>query len=617
MRSGSFPRGIGVFVQGTSIFLLSHDQSAEETKFFFEQSHDGVHFATEKTPVILHDVQRKLIDPASVVSLHIATVPQKLGAVMEQETAKGREFAFATAQQVHRWTVVARAPYITDSCVLVSDYQKKDHSVCYTGGKRIGLMESQDLKDWMVIDSDIMPEGDAFTSQTVAWAGQVDGEIVLFYFGCQNGGLQTHYCVHWAVFSIKDPSGLLRKSDTPIWESSDDWDGVPFAVAVTSGVIISYWNSEKRGVFAISHGPLSQVGRHKAISLGILTRIKDNPILSPIAKHFWESKAVFNPAAVYSRGKVHLIYRAIGDTDVSVLGYAASSDGVHIDERLKSPIFMPTLGGRGVDSPMDPVDDPPAPPNGLYVSGGGGWGGSEDPRITEIDGRMYLTYVAFDGWSAPRVALTSISSDDFHAHRWNWTTPKLISPPGMVDKNAVLFPEKIYGKYVMLHRIFPNIYVDFLDDLSFEGKQKWLGLSRAIAPTRFGWDSRKVGAGAPPIKTDDGWLLIYHAVGESDSGRYKIGAMLLDTHDPSKVLYRSQRPILAPDAWYENEGYKAGVVYPCGAVAVGDRLMVYYGGADQVACVATAPMHQFLQELKTTGSATVTAIHDKRTTVSG
>lgn len=342
----------------------------------------------------------------------------------------------------------------------------------------------------------------------------------------------------------------------------------------------------------------------------MLSRVKENPILSPIAKHFWESKAVFNPGVVYSRGKVHLLYRAIGNSDVSVLGYASSSDGIHIDERLPLPIFVPTLGGRALDPPATDPADPPAPPNGLYVSGGGGWGGSEDPRITELDGRMYLTYVAYDGWSAPRVALSSIDANDFHAHKWNWTEPKIVSPPGMVDKNAVLFPEKIHGKYVMLHRIFPNIYVDFLDDLSFTGKQKWLGLSCAIPPSRTGWDSRKVGAGAPPIKTDDGWLLIYHAVGERDSGRYKIGAMLLDHDDPSKVLYRSHQPILAPDAWYENEGFKAGVVYPCGACAVHDNLMVYYGGADQVTCVATAPLHQFLYELKSTGNATIRSIHD-------
>ena len=118
-----------------------------------------------------------------------------------------------------------------------------------------------------------------------------------------------------------------------------------------------------------------------------------------------------------------------------------------------------------------------------------------------------------------------------------------------------------------------------------------------ITPRRLFWDSRKVGAGAPPIKTDKGWLLIYHAIGEEDPGRYKMGAMLLDIADPTKVLARSFRPILEPEEHYENEGYKYGVAYPCGAVVVDNNLLVYYGGADTVTCVAKAELSSFLGEL--------------------
>ena len=160
----------------------------------------------------------------------------------------------------------------------------------------------------------------------------------------------------------------------------------------------------------------------------------------------------------------------------------------------------------------------------------------------------------------------------------------------------MIFPEKINGKFVVIHRVFPDVLIDFVDDLTFDNK--FLTGQHKIPPRYDAWDSRKLGAGAPPIKTKDGWLLIYQAVDDRDPGKYKIGAMLLDLNDPSKVLYRANNPILEPTEWYENEGFKAGVTYPCGAVIMNDKLMVYYGGADTVMCVASAPLDKFLAELK-------------------
>jgi predicted GH43/DUF377 family glycosyl hydrolase len=338
-----------------------------------------------------------------------------------------------------------------------------------------------------------------------------------------------------------------------------------------------------------------------------LERFDGNPILKPEPKYWWESKATFNPGALYEAGKVHLVYRAIGDSDVSVLGYASSIDGFHIDEQLHEPIYVPREPFEGVGLiypvpsfaqrtyvPMEEDED--------YVSGGG-WGGCEDPRLTKIDDRVFMTYVAFDGYSPPRVALTSIHINDFLAKSWQWQMPVLISPPGVVDKNACILPEKINSKYVIFHRIFPNILIDFVDDLNFDGKTRFLKGEFRIRPRAAYWDSRKVGAGAPPIKTKDGWLLIYHGIGERDPGRYKIGAMLLDLKDPTRVLARSKEPILEPEVWYENEGWKSGVVYPCGAVVMGDRLLVYYGGADRVACVASAKLDELLNHFVGTREA--------------
>ncbi|OGG30549.1 hypothetical protein A3A63_02205 [Candidatus Gottesmanbacteria bacterium RIFCSPLOWO2_01_FULL_46_9] len=329
-----------------------------------------------------------------------------------------------------------------------------------------------------------------------------------------------------------------------------------------------------------------------------MDKLKDNPIIKPIVDHFWESRATFNPGALHEKGRVHMVYRAIGDQDVSVLGYASSEDGVHFDERLADPAYVPTEPFE-CSTPFSHASGSYSP----YASGGGCYGGCEDPRLTKIGDKVYMTYVAYDGWNPPRVALTSIAFDDFINHKWDWKKPVLISRPGQVNKNACLLPEKIDGKYVLFHRVFPHILVDYLDDLDFDGKTKWLTGHAKISPRRGYWDSRKVGVGATPMKTQDGWLLIYQAVGDQDSSRYKVGAMLLDLNDPTKVLHRSVKPILEPTEWYENEGYKAGVAYPCGSAIMNNTLHVYYGGADMVTCVATAPMDEFMDHLKTAKEA--------------
>jgi predicted GH43/DUF377 family glycosyl hydrolase len=332
-----------------------------------------------------------------------------------------------------------------------------------------------------------------------------------------------------------------------------------------------------------------------------LDRFDGNPILEPESRHWWESKAVFNPGVIYEGGKVHIVYRAIGDSDVSVFGYASSIDGFHIDERLPEPIYVPreSFEGAGLVYPTPsypqrpdlPIEDAES-----YVSGGG-WGGCEDPRLTKIGDTVFMTYVAFDGYSPPRVALTSIHISDFLAKNWRWKKPVLISPPGVVDKNACILPERIDSKYIIFHRIFPNILIDFADDLDFDGTTRWLKGEFRIRPRAAYWDSRKVGAGPPPIKTGDGWLLIYHGVGERDPSRYKIGAMLLDLKNPSRVLSRTSEPILEPQVWYENEGWKSGVIYPCGAAVIKDRLLVYYGGADKVTCIASVKLDKLLERL--------------------
>ncbi len=332
-----------------------------------------------------------------------------------------------------------------------------------------------------------------------------------------------------------------------------------------------------------------------------LNRHPGNPIITPKPHLAWESKATFNPAAVQAGGKVHLLYRAIGDSDRSVLGYASSVDGVNISERLPYPVYLPREAFEGGFAVRPNYTGHVSP----YMSGGGGWGGVEDPRMTRIGTRIYMFYVAYNGWQNPRVAMTSISVADFLHHQWNWSHPVLVSQPHLIDKNACLLPEKVNGKYVIFHRVFPDILIDYVDSLNFSGKDGWLKGEFKISPRKNFWDSRKIGAGAPPIKTSRGWLLIYQAVGDQDSGRYKIGAMLLDLNRPERVIARCAEPVLVPEEAYENNGWKSGVVYPCGAAVLGGQLYVYYGGADYATAVATAPLEQFVDILLTTGKPTL------------
>jgi predicted GH43/DUF377 family glycosyl hydrolase len=238
-----------------------------------------------------------------------------------------------------------------------------------------------------------------------------------------------------------------------------------------------------------------------------------------------------------------------------------------------------------------------------YFSGGGWNGGCEDPRITLIDDVVYLTYTAFDGWGSIRIALSSIALQDFLEKKWKWKRPAMISPPGEIHKNWVIFPEKIHGKFAILHSISPEVLVDYFDTLDdFDDEKKVITSTYSRVSRTGAWDSWIRGAGPPPLKTELGWLLFYHAMDLRDPNRYKLGAMILDIDDPTKVLYRSRTPILEPDFDYENSGFKAGVIYSCGAIIKDGELYVYYGGGDSVTCVAMANLEKFLQELKVHGA---------------
>jgi predicted GH43/DUF377 family glycosyl hydrolase len=261
-----------------------------------------------------------------------------------------------------------------------------------------------------------------------------------------------------------------------------------------------------------------------------------------------------------------------------------SDDGIHF-EQFDEPVLRNNVVKDG-----HRVDDP------------------EDPRITLLEDCYYMTYCNWNGrWCQTALA----TSEDL----LDWKNQGVIVPWesfGM-NKNAVLFPERINGKYAMLHRPEPmecfdvnkpfdwhrwtrdpevpgGIRLSFSEDL-----RNWSYESECVLLPRTGlWDSVKVGMAGPPMKTERGWLIVYHATDEY--GTYRLGLALLDLADPSKVLKRSDEPILEPELEWERVGDIPNVVFSCGHFLIGAELWVYYGGADRVIGLAVGNVWDFIRD---------------------
>jgi predicted GH43/DUF377 family glycosyl hydrolase len=269
------------------------------------------------------------------------------------------------------------------------------------------------------------------------------------------------------------------------------------------------------------------------------------------------------------------LYRAQADDNTSTIGYAATKNGVKITERSPEPIYVPR--------------------EEFEKRKGGDGSGCEDPRLIKIGNTIYMVYTAFNGVDAWRAALTQISTKDFTAKKWDkWSKAQLVTPDGVQDKDGALFPEKIGGQYMFIHRIDPMICADLLDSLDFS-KRRINRCIEIMGPRAGMWDSKKIGVAGPPIKTDKGWLLIYHGV--SKTGTYRLGAVLLDLKNPAVVLSRSVDTIFEPLERYEKEGQVHNAVFSCGAVERAGTLYIYYGGGDTVVGVAKVPMKKLLKIL--------------------
>jgi len=255
------------------------------------------------------------------------------------------------------------------------------------------------------------------------------------------------------------------------------------------------------------------------------------PLIDPRRDRDFESLQTFNAGAVVIGNKVHLLYRAIGTDNISRFGYANSSDGLHIDERLDVPISQYNLVG----------------PSNYSFASGGSMGGLEDPRVVLIEDKVHITYTVCDT-NGLGVGITSIAVDDFLNKKWDHAKVMTISPRDETHKNWVLFPEKLNGKYALIHSITPTILIDYFDDLEFR-QEKSVSSYHNGGPSvgwSGGWEGWVRGVGPPPIRTDRGWLVFYHALPKGRLDGYCIGAMLLDLAEPTAILCRGKEPIITP-----------------------------------------------------------------------
>jgi predicted GH43/DUF377 family glycosyl hydrolase len=299
----------------------------------------------------------------------------------------------------------------------------------------------------------------------------------------------------------------------------------------------------------------------------LFTRYPGNPILA--AKDIpYRANSVFNAGAAKVGDESLLLARVEDRRGLSHLTVARSKDGFTNWRVDTHPTF-----------PADPTEHPEEI-----------WG-IEDPRITRMDEetRYLITYTAYSK-GGPLVSLAA--TEDFeHFERLG-----PIMPPD--DKDAALFPVRFGGRYAMLHR--PAATVVSLGShiwLSYSRDLRHWGDHQIVLRARHGgwWDANKIGLSPPPLRTDEGWLVMYHGVRVTVSGGiYRLGLALLDLEDPSTVLLRGDEWVLAPETTYEREGDVGDVVFPCGWIVEGDDIRLYYGAADTTIAIATARVSELL-----------------------
>lgn len=345
---------------------------------------------------------------------------------------------------------------------------------------------------------------------------------------------------------------------------------------------------------------------------GKMNRFQDNPILAPRdivpMVEGMKIECLLNPGVFEYDGKVWLLLR-VAECPVQkegIISFPIMEDGkiriIEIDRNdpradLSDPRvisfnghdYLTTMSHLRLVCSDDGVHFREPGTDYLPILGVGEYEsyGIEDCRVSTIEGRYYLTYTAV---SSNGVAVGMMSTADWkHFDRHG-----LILPPH--NKDCALFEEKINGKYYMFHRpSSPELGGNYIWLAESYDLLHW-GNHKCIAHTRSGmWDEARIGAGASPIRTDEGWLMIYH--GADRNNRYCLGAMLLDIDNPAKVLKRSSQPIMEPVYGYETSGFFGNVIFTNGHIVKDDKILMYYGASDSVICGAELSIKEILEKL--------------------
>ncbi len=337
--------------------------------------------------------------------------------------------------------------------------------------------------------------------------------------------------------------------------------------------------------------------------MGVSVR-KEGVILEPGDLDF-ENQAVLNPGCVRVGDSVHMFYRAVGRKGfTSNIGHCKLVGPTELVERDGKPVMVP---------------EKPYEKKGL-----------EDPRIVSLEGRYYMFYTAYDGKNAR--AAYAVSGDLKKWEKKGPIIPKIRyeEAEGLLhksrlkdryylfgssyeealgddvllwEKDAFIFPRRFGKNIALVHRILPDIQVTYFRDfgqLTLEYWKKYLEhLSEyVILEPRYWFESRNIGGGCPPIETEQGWIMIYHAVEDSNRGRiYRAGAALLDRDDPCRVISKLKRPLFSPEKEWELTGDVNNVVFPTGAAVFDGRLYIYYGAADKRIAAASLDIDKLTGEL--------------------
>lgn len=339
-----------------------------------------------------------------------------------------------------------------------------------------------------------------------------------------------------------------------------------------------------------------------------MIQVTKEGVLLERSAHDFESHGVFNPGVIREGDTVHLFYRAVKTGNHSTIGYCKLNGPHQIIQRNTEPLIRPEFDYESL--------------------------GVEDPRICRIDELYYLTYTAFDGTNALGALATSRDLKTFEKQGlivpcFSYTEFETLTKGGwdmedrylgycnsdpfvaatnrnnlVWDKDVMFFPQRINGKLHFLHRIKPDIQlvaIDELSDLTIEFWEDYISRLKenTVLFPKYDHEISYIGSGAPPIETEEGWLLIYHGVKCTEKGNsYSACAALLDLHNPGKELARLPYPLFEPETNWELHGEVDNVCFPCGTALFGDTLYIYYGAADRQIAYASLSLAELISELK-------------------